>query len=80
MTCQPLLDVTATVHTYIMISNYRVPFSLFLVISKGQSVSKSYRFLMKTGDWMWLQTKAVISYNTRSQKAQFITCYNYVVR
>jgi PAS domain S-box-containing protein len=50
------------------------------LISKGQSVSKSYRFLMKTGDWMWLQTKAVISYNTRSQKAQFITCYNYVVR
>ncbi|XP_046571865.1 neuronal PAS domain-containing protein 2-like isoform X2 [Haliotis rubra] len=48
------------------------------LIVKGASVSKYYRFFGKTGDWVWLQTRATIIYNT-SQKPQYIVCMNHVI-
>ncbi|XP_067681764.1 endothelial PAS domain-containing protein 1-like [Haliotis asinina] len=48
------------------------------LIVKGTSVSKYYRFFGKTGDWIWLQTRATIIYNT-SQKPQYVVCMNYVI-
>ncbi|XP_053399900.1 endothelial PAS domain-containing protein 1-like [Mercenaria mercenaria] len=45
---------------------------------KGNSVSKYYRFLGKTGNWVWLQTRATIIYNT-ANKPQYIVCMNYVI-
>ncbi|XP_046370342.2 uncharacterized protein LOC124144808 isoform X1 [Haliotis rufescens] len=48
------------------------------LIVKGTSVSKYYRFFGKTGDWVWLQTRATIIYNT-ANKPQYVICMNYVI-
>ncbi|CAH1262613.1 HIF1A [Branchiostoma lanceolatum] len=48
------------------------------LIHAGQSTSKYYRFMGKLGDWIWLQTRATIIYNTGGD-AQYVVCMNYVV-
>ncbi|XP_041353639.1 hypoxia-inducible factor 1-alpha-like isoform X2 [Gigantopelta aegis] len=48
------------------------------LIVKGNSVSKYYRFCGKNGDWVWMQTRATIIYNT-SNKPQYVVCMNYVI-
>ena len=50
----------------------------FSVIQKGSSMSKYYRFMGKNGEWVWMQTKATIIYNTNNV-AQYVVCMNYVV-
>jgi hypothetical protein len=51
---------------------------LIAVIDKGTSVSKYYRFLGKTGEWVWMQTRATIIYSAAS-KPQYVVCMNYVI-
>lgn len=48
------------------------------LIVKGQSVSKYYRFLGKNCDWVWMQTRATIIYNTKNVP-QYIVCMNYII-
>ncbi|KAJ8044506.1 Endothelial PAS domain-containing protein 1 [Holothuria leucospilota] len=48
------------------------------LIVKGSSMSKYYRFLGKTSQWVWMRTKATIIYNT-SGVAQYVVAMNYVV-
>ncbi|XP_071506240.1 uncharacterized protein [Diadema antillarum] len=48
------------------------------LIVKGSSMSKYYRFLGKLGEWVWMQTKATIIYNTNNV-AQYVVCMNYVI-
>ena len=55
-----------------------VVFSRVAVIHKGTSVSRYYRFLAKNGDWVWLQTRATIIYNTKNEP-QYVVCMNYVI-
>ncbi|XP_077865879.1 uncharacterized protein LOC144353126, partial [Saccoglossus kowalevskii] len=50
----------------------------FIVIVKGTSVSKYYRFLGKSSEWIWMQTRATIIYNTNNE-AQYVVCQNYVI-
>eukprot|EP00918_Siedleckia_nematoides_P046283 GHVU01101465.1.p1 GENE.GHVU01101465.1~~GHVU01101465.1.p1 ORF type:complete len:667 (-),score=68.00 GHVU01101465.1:1938-3938(-) len=45
---------------------------------KGSSVSKYYRFLGKTSEWVWMQTRATIIYNPSSQP-QYVVCMNYII-
>ena len=52
--------------------------SFLSVIARGQSVSKYYRFLGKTGEWVWMQTRATVIYNTTNQP-QYVVCMNYVI-
>ncbi|XP_021349596.1 hypoxia-inducible factor 1-alpha-like isoform X2 [Mizuhopecten yessoensis] len=48
------------------------------LIVKGTSVSKYYRFLGKNCDWVWMQTRATIIYNTKNVP-QYIVCMNYII-
>jgi PAS domain S-box-containing protein len=48
------------------------------LIHKGTSVSRYYRFLAKNGDWVWMQTRATIIYNTKNEP-QYVVCMNYVI-
>ncbi|XP_052273596.1 protein similar-like isoform X2 [Dreissena polymorpha] len=48
------------------------------LIAKGSSISKYYRFMGKNENWVWLQTRATIIYNT-ANKPQYIVCMNYVI-
>ncbi|XP_062595535.1 circadian locomoter output cycles protein kaput-like isoform X1 [Saccostrea cucullata] len=48
------------------------------LIVKGTSVSKYYRFIGKNCEWVWMQTRATIIYNT-SNVPQYIVCMNYII-
>ncbi|XP_031570758.1 endothelial PAS domain-containing protein 1-like [Actinia tenebrosa] len=50
-----------------------------LLLTKGQSVSKYYRFLARDGGWVWLQTKAHVVYDSKTCQPQFVFCINYVL-
>lgn len=49
------------------------------LLTKGQSVSKYYRFLLRSGGWVWLQTKANIVYDSKTCQPQFVLCTNYII-
>ncbi|XP_005094814.2 mucin-17 [Aplysia californica] len=48
------------------------------LMTNGSVKSTYYRFLSRTGAWVWLITHATIVYDT-AQKPQYIVCRNYVV-
>ncbi|CAC5375112.1 HIF1A [Mytilus coruscus] len=48
------------------------------LIVQGSSVSKYYRFVGKNCDWVWMQTRATIIYNTNNVP-QYIVCMNYII-
>lgn len=48
------------------------------VIVRGQAVSKYYRFLGKTGAWVWMQTRATIIANSANEP-QYVICMNYII-
>ncbi|GFO16975.1 hypoxia-inducible factor 1-alpha [Plakobranchus ocellatus] len=48
------------------------------LILSGTATSGYYRFLSRTGAWVWMVTQATIVYDTR-RCPQYIVCKNYVV-
>ena len=54
-------------------------FVVFTVLAKGSVVSKYYRFLSKTGEWVWMKTRATVISNNDG-KAEYVVCLNYVYR
>ena len=53
---------------------------LFVVFSKGQTITGLYRFLAKGGGYVMVETQATVIYNTRTEKPEHVVCVNYVVR
>nr|WNN25245.1 hypoxia-inducible factor 1 [Balanoglossus aurantiaca] len=47
--------------------------------SKGQTSTRKYRFLSKSGGYVWIQTQATVIYNNRTSKPQCIVSVNYVL-
>lgn len=48
------------------------------LIKTGTGVSEYYRFLGRTGVWVWMQTRATIVCDTRGQP-QYVVCNNYII-
>ncbi|ESO96455.1 hypothetical protein LOTGIDRAFT_159865 [Lottia gigantea] len=48
------------------------------LLAKGASTSKYYRFLGKSGDWVWMQTQATIIYDAEN-KGKYVVCMNYII-
>ncbi|BFZ11790.1 hypothetical protein BsWGS_14828 [Bradybaena similaris] len=53
--------------------------SVQALMSQGASISRSYRFLSKSGVWVGMVTQATVVYDTRS-KPRYIVCKNHIVR
>lgn len=68
-------------HSFCSVCYWLVNFlsTCFIVLTKGQSVSKYYRFLVRNGGWVWLQTKANIVYDSKTCQPQFVLCTNYII-
>ncbi|KAI8427001.1 hypothetical protein MSG28_014650 [Choristoneura fumiferana] len=49
------------------------------VLTKGQVTSRYYRFLTKSGGWVWMQSYATIVHNSRSSRPHCIVSVNYVL-
>lgn len=52
---------------------------LVIVMEKGEGNSGYYRFLTKSQQWIWLQTRFYISYHQWNSKPEFIVCTHRVV-
>ncbi|XP_012277983.1 single-minded homolog 2 [Orussus abietinus] len=50
-----------------------------ILIFKGQVTTRYYRFLTKSGGWIWMQSYATMVYNTRSSRRHCIVSVNYVL-
>lgn len=49
------------------------------LFAKGQCITGLYRFLVKSGGYVWVETQSSIVNSPRSEKAQFVVCINLVV-
>lgn len=49
------------------------------MLYKGQVTTKYYRFLTRTGGWVWMQSYATIVHNSRSSRPHCIVSVNYVL-
>nr|CAD7439961.1 unnamed protein product [Timema bartmani] len=52
----------------------------FVLFSKGQCETDSYRFLAKNGGYVWVLTQATLIYGNRGQKPNSVVCVNFVTR
>lgn len=48
-------------------------------MEKGEGNSGYYRFLTKSQQWIWLQTRFYISYHQWNSKPEFVVCTHRVV-
>ncbi|CAH2987599.1 unnamed protein product [Chilo suppressalis] len=49
------------------------------LLTKGQVTSRYYRFMTKSGGWVWMQSYATIVHNSRSSRPHCIVSVNYVL-
>lgn len=70
-------------YIYIYISFFKhfilILASCFAVLCKGQVTTSYYRFLTKTGGWVWMQSYVTIVHNSRSSRPHCIVSVNYVL-
>lgn len=52
----------------------------FTVMYKGQVTTKYYRFLTKSGGWVWMQSYATVVQNSRSSRPLCVVSVNYILR
>ncbi|XP_062919669.1 hypoxia-inducible factor 3-alpha-like isoform X2 [Mobula hypostoma] len=50
-----------------------------ILLNKGQVSSGQYRFLAKSGGYVWLETQATVIYSGDNLKPESIVCINYVL-
>ena len=51
-----------------------------LVLTKGQVITKYYRWMNKNGGWVWMQTKASLIPHPDNPEIKQMLCLNYIVR
>ncbi|KAJ3637776.1 hypothetical protein MTP99_001208 [Tenebrio molitor] len=49
------------------------------LFSKGQCETNRYRFLAKTGGYVWVLTQATLINDSKTMKPQSVVCVNYVI-
>ena len=54
--------------------------TLFTVLTKGQVLTKYYRWMNKNGGWVWMQTKASLIPHPTNPELKQMLCLNYIVR
>ncbi|XP_076177802.1 bHLH transcription factor single-minded [Ptiloglossa arizonensis] len=50
-----------------------------ILLYKGQVTTRYYRFLTKSGGWVWMQSYVTIVHNSRSSRPHCIVSVNYVL-
>lgn len=50
------------------------------VLTKGQVITKYYRWMNKNGGWVWMQTKASLIPHPDNPEIKQMLCLNYIVR
>ncbi|XP_076245099.1 bHLH transcription factor single-minded [Calliopsis andreniformis] len=50
-----------------------------ILLHKGQATTRYYRFLTKSGGWVWMQSYVTLVHNSRSSRPLCIVSVNYVL-
>jgi len=50
-----------------------------VVFSKGQTVTRPYRFLARHGGYMWLETSASVVTKSTVEEPQIVVCINHTI-
>ena len=50
------------------------------VMARGEGMSGYYRFLSRFGEYIWLQTRATLMYDSRTGQPSYIVCMNFIIR
>uniref|UniRef100_A0A8C8VEX1 Hypoxia-inducible factor 3-alpha n=1 Tax=Pelusios castaneus TaxID=367368 RepID=A0A8C8VEX1_9SAUR len=53
--------------------------SVHTLLSKGQAVMGQYRFLAKSGGYLWAQTQATIISNSKNSQPESVVCVHFVL-
>ncbi|XP_074872680.1 hypoxia-inducible factor 3-alpha isoform X3 [Carettochelys insculpta] len=53
--------------------------SIHTLLSKGQAVTGQYRFLAKSGGYLWAQTQATVISNSKNSQPESIVCVHFVL-
>ena len=51
-----------------------------LVLAKGRSHSSCYRFMTRSGDWVWVRSKSCVTYDAISHLPNGLSIYTWIVR
>ncbi|XP_076004677.1 single-minded homolog 1-A [Genypterus blacodes] len=75
---QDLIEKTLYHHVH-SCDSFHLRCAHHLLLVKGQVTTKYYRFLVKHGGWVWVQSYATIVHNSRSSRPHCIVSVNYVL-
>ena len=50
------------------------------VRARGEGLSGYYRMITKHGDYVWLQTRATMMFDSHTGEPSYIVCMNFVIR
>lgn len=50
------------------------------MLSKGQAVTGQYRFLARSGGYLWTQTQATVVSGGRGPQSESIVCVHFLIR
>ncbi|KAJ8280722.1 hypothetical protein GJAV_G00058170 [Gymnothorax javanicus] len=53
--------------------------SLHVLLSKGQVCTRHYRFLAKSGGFVWAETQATVIYNSKTSQPEAVVCLNFIL-
>ncbi|XP_041733581.1 hypoxia-inducible factor 1-alpha isoform X2 [Coregonus clupeaformis] len=53
--------------------------SLHILLSKGQVCTSQYRFLAKSGGFVWAETQATVIYNNKTSQPEAVVCLNFIL-
>uniref|UniRef100_A0A8C9R9Y1 Hypoxia inducible factor 1 subunit alpha, like n=1 Tax=Scleropages formosus TaxID=113540 RepID=A0A8C9R9Y1_SCLFO len=53
--------------------------SLHILFSKGQVCTNQYRFLAKSGGYVWAETQATVTYNSKTSQPEAVVCLNFIL-
>uniref|UniRef100_A0A673ZTY6 Hypoxia inducible factor 1 subunit alpha, like n=1 Tax=Salmo trutta TaxID=8032 RepID=A0A673ZTY6_SALTR len=53
--------------------------SLHILLSKGQVCTSLYRFLAKSGGFVWAETQATVIYNNKTSQPEAVVCLNFIL-
>ncbi|CAM2110308.1 unnamed protein product [Caretta caretta] len=53
--------------------------SIHTLLSKGQVVTGQYRFLAKSGGYLWAQTQATVISNSKNSQPESVVCVHFVL-
>ena len=53
---------------------------IHVVMARGEGLSGYYRWLNKFGEYIWVQSRATMMFDSRTGKPSYVVCMSYIIR